>query len=115
MLFILTLVIVLIVGGGLLGGYLFWENSKYEAAEETYLRACRTYNDEIRLSTGALLGSPSDQYLSGRDRLDAQGKAMDKSKEILSDAKTEYEKAYSTFSKICADLGKPTPERLMTP
>ena len=90
-------------------------SNKYEAAEKTYLGACRIYNVEIRLSTVALLGSPSDQYLSARDRLDAQGKAMDKSKKILSDAKAKYEKAYSTFSKICADLGKPPPVKMMTP
>ncbi len=115
MLFILPLVMVLIVGGGLLGGYLFWENSKYEAAEKTYLGACRIYNEEIKLSYGALLGSPSDQYLSGLELMKAQGEAFDKQRKLFSDAKAKYEKAYSTFSKICADLGKPPPVKMMIP
>ena len=88
---------------------------RYKAAEKTYLRACEKYNAEMSRAADVPDGdSRLLQSLSAVDRMEAQGKAFDKKKKLLSDAKAEYEKAYSIFSKICEDLGKPPPVRLLT-
>ena len=91
------------------------ENSKYEAAEKAYLNASNKYNAEIRRANDVIIGANRiTQFLSPQDTIHEIDRAMAQSKEILSNAKAEYEKAYSIFSNICADLGKPPPERLLT-
>ena len=92
---------------------------RYKAAEKTYLRACDKYNAEMShaldvADAGRSRRAFTSEFLSAGEKLAELTKESKQIMEMQSDAKAKYEKAYSIFSKICSDLGKPPPDKLMT-
>jgi hypothetical protein len=112
---IIGIILTVLFGFGGVAGYLLWVNSKFEAAEKIYANATEQYLSEMERANDVLNGATRlAQFLEPQDALNTLNQAGRQSTEILSNATAKYEKAYSIFSNICADLGKPPPESLLT-
>ena len=113
------IVLIVVFGAGLIA-YTSWENKQqFQKAEKTYLDACKKYNSELAraLDVGAAGRSRRvfmSDLLSASEKLDELVEESKQIREIHSNAKTEYERAYSLFSDICSEKGKPPPPKLQT-